>query len=211
MSRTIRTNISDARKDELEIKFAKESRVRIGYTRLQVLSTTHKHGRDVANQYIKWYSNYKFAIMPELEHVRQTEVTDTSKVRDIGWKYKHLRPKTTLSEPEVEDESPMSNTTGMESDSEEERSEKKSPPDEEKSTPTAKNSDAHLSEDNGSKLPSRREDPEDDSAAGSTRPPITDRRNEGEHDRHHERNARNYLWNEHFYTEHPRNARTLDP
>ena len=187
MSRTIRTNISDARKDELEIKFAKEGRVRIGYTRLQVLNTTHEPGREVANQYIKWYNDHKFDIMPELEGVCKSEVTDTSKVPDIGLKYKHLCPKTTLpldeaSEPEVEDECPMSNTTGMgsdseESSSEEESSEKKSPPDKEKSTPTAKDSNAHLSdgseesEEKGAKLPSRREEPEDDPAAGPKRPP----------------------------------------
>ena len=118
---------------------------------------------------------------------------DTSKVREIGLKYKHLRPKTTLpldeaSEPEVEDESPMSNTTGKESDSEESSIEEenldkkpsaddeKSPPDEKQSAPTAKDSNAHLSdgteesENNGAKLPSRQEDPEDSSAAASAGP-----------------------------------------
>ena len=38
MSRTIRINIPDARKEEMEINFAKEGRKRIGYTRLQVLT-----------------------------------------------------------------------------------------------------------------------------------------------------------------------------
>ena len=181
MSCTIRTEIPDARREELEIKFAKEGRVRIGYTRLQVLNTTNKHGRHVANQYINWYKNYKFARMPKLEDVRKTEVTDKSKVRDIGLKYRHLRPKTTLpldegSEPEVQDESPMSSTTGKESPTEEDRSEKKSPPDEERSTSTASDLDGHLSDgseesgDNEEKLPHRGEDPEDDSAAVLTRP-----------------------------------------
>ena len=182
MSRMIRIKISDAKRDELEIKFAKEGSVKIGYTRFQVMNTTHKHGRLAANKYINWYRDYKFARMPELKDVRKTEVTNKSKVPDIGLNYLHLRPKTTLPlnkgpEPEVEDESPMSSTTGKESPTEEERSEKKSPPDEERSTSTAKDHDGHLSDgseesrDNKEKLPHPGEDPEDDSAAVPTRPP----------------------------------------
>ena len=120
--------------------------------------------------------------MPELEDVRKSEVTDKSKVRKIGLKYPHLRPKTSLSldegsEPEVEDESPMSSTTGKESPTEEERSHKKSPPDEERPTSTASDSDGHLSDGseesgvNEEKLPHRGEYPEDYSAPAPTRPP----------------------------------------
>ena len=127
---------------------------------------------------------------PQVRHhadVRESEVTDTSTVPEIGWKYKHLRPKTTLpldeaSEPEVEDESPLSNTTGMESDNEKSSGEEDNPgkkpsADEKDSTPTAKDSNAHLSdeaeesEDEEAKLPSGGEDPEDDAVVPPAKRP----------------------------------------
>ena len=180
----------------MEISFAKEGRKRIGYTRLQVLDTTHKHGRDVANRYIEWYNDKKFDIMPKLVDVLESEVTDPRSIPKIGLKYKHLRPKTTLpldegSEPEVEDESPMSNTTEKESDDEETPNEEedlnkkpsaddqRSPSDGKEAAGTSKDSDTDLpdepeeSEDEEAKLPSRQEARADDTAATGKGPSRT--------------------------------------
>ena len=197
MSRTIRMHIPEARKEELELSFAKAGRKRIGYDRLQVLDTTHKHGRDVANRYIQWYNDKKFAISAKLVDVLESEITDTSSIREIGLKYKHLRPKTNLpldegSEPEVEDESPMSNNTEKESDDEESPTEgeedlnkkpsaddQRSPSDGKEAAATSKDSDTDLpeepeeSEDEEAKLPSRQEARADDTAATGKGPSRT--------------------------------------
>ena len=156
MSRKIRIKIPEAKRDYLEKKFAKEGRKRVGYTRFQVLDTTHPPGRVAANEYIQWYNDNKFDHMPEIEDVRETEVTDTSTVPKIGLKYPELCPKPALpldegSESEVEDESPISSTT-----------EKESPPEEERSPSAAKDDDK-------GKVPHHSEDSEDESVAPSGR------------------------------------------
>ena len=132
MSRVIRINIPDARKQLMELKFAKEGRKRIGYTRLQVLDTTHAHGSDVANQYMEWYNDKKFDITPTLTGVLEPELFDTSSIPEIGLKYPHLRPKTKLpldeaSEPEVEDKSPEKESDSEESANEAEEDSNKKP------------------------------------------------------------------------------------
>ena len=122
MSQQIRLLIPEPKKDELEKKFAKENRKRIGYTRAQVLNTTHKNGQKAANDYIDWYNHHRFDHLPEITGVRKTEVTNLSTIPQIGLKYPELRPAPVLpdneaSEPEVEDESPSGSnksTTGGE-------------------------------------------------------------------------------------------------
>ena len=103
--------------------------------------------------------------MPEIEDVRETEVTDTSTVPKIGLKYPELCPKPALpldegSESEVEDESPIASTT-----------EKESPPEEERSPSAAKelpDRSEESKEDEG-KVPHRGEDSEDESVAPAGR------------------------------------------
>ena len=120
MSQTIRFLIKEPELDELEKKFAKQNRKKIGYTRAQVLNTTHKTGQRAADKYIDWCNRHKFDHMPDITVVHETEVVDPSTVPEIQNKYPDLRPTPVLpvdeaSEPEVEDESLNSYTAGEES------------------------------------------------------------------------------------------------
>ena len=162
----------------MKLSYAKEGRKTIGYTRLQVLNTSHTRGNNAANKYMEWYNSKKFGFMPTLTGVLEPEPFDTSSIPEIGLKYKHLRPKTKLpldvaSEPEVENESPEKESDSEESASEaEEDSNKKPSPhdeeprrDEEKSAAPTKDTDAHPSdeaEDAEANLPSRGEDLEEE-------------------------------------------------
>ena len=98
MSQKIQIKIPEAKRDELEKKYAKQGAKRVGYTRFQVLNTTHEDGRLADDKYIAWYNDHNFARMPEIVDVRKTEVTDAeaSKVPKIGLKYLELRPKPVL-------------------------------------------------------------------------------------------------------------------
>ena len=116
MSQKIQYLIPAPKLDELRKLFVKKNRKRIGYTRAPVLNTTHETGHQAANDYIHWYNLNKFAHLPVITGVRKNEVTDTATIAQIGLKYPELRPAPVLpvdeaSEPEVEDESPNSNTT----------------------------------------------------------------------------------------------------
>ena len=91
MSQQIRLLIPEPKKDELEKLFAKQNRKRIGYTRTQVLNTTHEPGRQAADEYINWYNLNKFDHLSVITGVRKTEVTDTTTVPKIGLKYPELR------------------------------------------------------------------------------------------------------------------------
>ena len=116
MSQKICLLIREPKLDELEKLFAKQKRKRIGYTRAQVLNTTHKPGHEAANDYIHWYNLNKFDHMPVIAGVHKNEVTDPTTIPKIGLKYPELHPTPVLpvneaSEPEVEDKSPGKNTT----------------------------------------------------------------------------------------------------
>ena len=116
MPQTIRFVIQEPERDDLEKKYAKLGKVGIGYTRAQVLNTTHAIGQRAANDYIHWYNLNKFKHMPDITRVHKTEVVDTSAVAPIRNKYTDLRPPPVhpddqASDHEVEDESPDSQTT----------------------------------------------------------------------------------------------------
>ena len=151
MSQKIRLLIPEPKLDELEKLFAKQNRKRIGYTRAQVLNTTHLTGHEAAKDYIHWYNLNKFDHMPLITGVGKSEVTDPNTIPQIGLKYPELRPTPALpvdeaSEPKVEDESPSTNTT------------------EEEGSPPAANVD-------DGELPNPSEQSEDDAAKPAPRRP----------------------------------------